>query len=516
VAVEPLPGGTPVAQDAEGNALGVLSQYGRGRAAVLGFGPEQEEHFARPEIGPAMLDNLLAWLLESGLSAPDRGWSGRVTVALPARAEVRDVYLNGERLTDPVISRVGSLRKVEFDVARVGDGQEATIRIAYDPLPSARNVETVIHLPWNTLRAAAAAPARLAEYLQSLNATTCQPLLRGSFGEAWYRGMPQDQHDAVLVKDCQGDFLADLIRECHQRGIKVVGGIYFDNAEPVRAHPEAQRLDRHGNAVKDRYGRGLACFNNPKGQEHSLATIRHLIENYELDGVTLDDNFELDKEECFCSYCMEAFRTYCEASGVQYRDPAQGWDASLAAHWREHRRQATRSLAANVRQVAAARGVPAGGWVGAGMDSTHLRGSFDFLGGMVYTEPPRAARGPLSVLGECGFICLLWAPGTEPQKMQQQAREAVRAGCAAVGFWIRGEDGGYAMDPARSEAIRQALGTTEAEWLAFYRDSILTGDSRFVLLNAKVARDETVLRLKNTGAIAASRVQGQVDVSALE
>jgi hypothetical protein len=515
VAVQPLEGGVPVAQDAAGNVLGVLSTYASGRAAVLGFGPEQEKHFAKPELGPLMLDNLLAWLLEDKLRSPDNGWSGSVTIALPARAEIREVYLNGQRVPVPVIKRVGSLKKVILPVAGIGPGREASVRVTYANLPKGRNVETVIHLPWATLRAAAKSPGRLAEYLRSLGATTAQPLLRGSFGEAWYEGMPQDRQDEALVGQYHGNFLADFLSECHTRGIKVIGGVYFDNAEPVRAYPEVTRLDRKGNVARDRYGRPLACFNNPKGQEHTLATITQLLQNYNLDGVVLDDNFELDKEECCCAYCKEALRKHCEAKGIPYPDLALS-DRATAAEWRQHRREATRLLAAKVRGIARAHGVPAGGWVGAGMDATHLREAFDFLGGMVYTEPPRAAWGPLSVLGDCGFTCLLWAPGSDPQAMVQEVRDAVHAGCATVGFWIRGDDGGYEMDPQRSEAMRSAFRSVDDEWLAFYRDSILSGDRRFVVLEGTLGTGNLTLKLKNTGKSASSRLEGRLDLAVLQ
>jgi hypothetical protein len=181
-----------------------LSQCGKGRAAVLGFGVESEKYLARPEIGPAMLDNLLAWLLADRVARGGRRWSNRVQVALPARAQILSVEVNGKRLTRLDARRVGSLRRVEVRVDRVGAGVEAEIRIRYRPLVAARNVETMIHLPWGTLRAAADSPARLAEYLQSLHATICQPLLRDSHGRAWYRGMPEDTPDDRLVTKYQG------------------------------------------------------------------------------------------------------------------------------------------------------------------------------------------------------------------------------------------------------------------------------------------------------------------------
>ncbi len=515
VSVQALEGGIPVAQDDAGSTLGVLSAYGKGRTAVLGFGPEQEKYLVKRQLGPVMLDNLLTWLLQDKPASPERGHSGSVTIALPARAQIREVYLNGKLLAAPATKRVGSLRKVTIPVAEIGPGQEAQVRITYAGLSNARNVETVIHLPWATMRSAAKSPARLADYLQSLGASAVHPLLRGSFGEAWYKGMPQDKPDDLLVTQYQGNFFADLISECHKRNIKVIGDIYFDNAEPLRAHPEAARVDRKGEVVKDQYGRTLACFNNPKGQEHTLATIAQMFQDYAVDGVVLDDNFELDKEECYCAYCKDAFRKYCEAKGIAYADPATAQGA-VAAAWKEHRCEATREIGAKVRAIAGARGLPAGGWVGTSMDPSRLRAVLDFLGGMVYTEPPRAARASLSVLGDCGFVCLLWAPDVDPQQMADEAREAVRSGCAAIGFWIRGKDGGYEMDAERTEAMRRGLTGAEQEWLAFYRDSILSGDTRFAVAEGKLGAGELSLRLKNAGSNVDARITGPLDLAGLQ
>jgi hypothetical protein len=512
VAMEALPGGVPVAKDEAGEVLGVLSEYGRGRTAVLGFGPEQEKYLARPALGPILLDNLLTWLLAGRVERGPRAWSGRISVALPARAQVLSVARDGRPVAGFTARRVGSLRRVELRVDDIKEGAEAEIRVRYRPLAAARNVQTVIHLPWGTLRAAADSPAGLAEYLESLHATMVQPLLRGSNGQAWYRGMPEDKADEKLVTNYQGNFLADLIGACHQRGIKVIGGIYFDNSTPMRQHPEAVQRDARGAEKKDNYGNPLACFNQPEGQEYNLATVAQLLSAYQLDGLILDDNYELDwwVNNCFCEYCEAGFKKYCEAHGIPYRDPSQAGDYSGPGPRHDYRRECTRALAGKVMQVAHSHGKPAGGWVSVTVDATHLAGSFDFLGGMAYTSPPRGARAVLPKLGETDFWCLLWAPHADPAGMEREVREAIHAGCATVGFWVMGEDGGYRLDPAREAAVRRAFAGVEAEWLRFYRDEILTGDARFAITGGEVGKDELRLRVRNTGGRVARRTEGEV------
>jgi hypothetical protein len=99
--------------------------------------------------------------------------------------------------------------------------------------------------------------------------------------------------------------------------------------------------------------------------------------------------------------------------------------------------------------------------------------------------------------------------------MVREVRQAVHSGSPAVGFWLRGDDGGYQIDPARTAAIGQAFADVEAQWLAFYRDNLLTGDVRFVIVNGHVGREELVIRVRNAGPQARGRDAARVDLSAL-
>ncbi|HUT35564.1 MAG TPA: hypothetical protein VNE39_18895 [Planctomycetota bacterium] len=512
VAVTPLPGGIPVAKDAAGNVLGVLAQHGKGRTTILGFGPEKEKQFVRREIGPVMMDDLLTWLLEERLKQAPGRWSGVVEVALPARAEVLEVRLNGKPVASPQISQFGSSQKIRVGVGNVAEGEEAAIGVTCKPLAPARRVETLIHLPWASLPRGGP-PKKLAAWLKSVHATMVQPLLREPNGHAYYRGMPEDTPDPVSVTQYPGDFLAEFVEECHKLGIEVIGGVYFESRTTLKRHPEAAVVEKGGTRSTKQ-----ACFNNPDGQEYNLATIRHLLDNYKLDGLILDDNYELQNYGCHCPVCEKGFKDYCARKGIAPEEATRaGWGA--APHWLEYRCEATRALAAKVAAIAHGHKIPAGGWVGASRGSAHLGPVFDFLGGMVYTEPPRAARLMLSLLGKCRFITLLWAPGERPERIEQEFREAVHAGSAIAGFWVYppGHEGtaGMKMLPGSHEAIGRAFARAEDEWLRFYRDNLLTGDPRFVILDGKVGRQEMELRVKNAGRRAAERIQGQVNLEGL-
>ncbi|MCS7254629.1 MAG: beta-galactosidase [Armatimonadota bacterium] len=520
VAVKPIEGGIPVAKDTDGNILGVLGEYGKGRTAVLGFGPEMDKYFANREIGPVMMDNLLIWLLENKLNAPRR-WTGIVELSLPARAEVKEVRLNGKPVTNPKMTRFGSLRKIALDLSNVGIGKEVTITVTYKPLTKTQNIETVIHMPWGSfpffIRNRNGTPEMLAEWLKSINATICQPLLREASGVAYYKGMPEDT-TSPEVAGYKGNFLAEFVDECHKRGIKVIGGIYLESPTTLKRYPEAAVVGRDGKVNPKQ-----ACFNNPKGQEYNLATIKHLVENYKLDGVILDDNFELQDYDCHCSYCKEDFRRYCERTGTEFRDPSRiSWGDPLRLHWVEYKLWATRRLVSNIAEIVHRHNLPLGGWVGVGMRQTHLKEVFDFIGGMVYTTPTRATRLMLWALGDCKFICLLWAPNERPERMEQEFRDAIFSGNSAVGFWIYppghiGAEGygGWRMLEGSYEAIARSFANAEKWWLEFYRQNILTGDPRFAVVDGKMARNSLTLRVKNFGKVVGEKVQGKLDLEAI-
>lgn len=167
--------------------------------------------------------------------------------------------------------------------------------------------------------------------------------------------------------------------------------------------------------------------------------------------------------------------------------------------------------------------MPAGGWVGPGVEPTHLASTFDFLGAMNYTSPAYAARGPLSLLGECRYLTLLWGLNRPPSEMESEVLEAIRAGSAAVGFWIwlrpdgaKQDRRGYRVEEGGFEAIGLALGRAEADWFNYYRENLLGGDARFVVTAARLSPEELVCAVKNLGRIAPCRVQGAVDLSAIK
>jgi len=526
--------GLKVAKDSEGRCLGILKEHGKGRSAVLGFAPEQYKFIIQDrKLTDQMLENLLGWLIPKGTTP--RSWSNVIKVSLPQRAEIISVSVNGAPVETPVAKPVGSLKTLSLPVTTIGAGQTATVCVTYKPLAKARNVETWVHNPCGEFLNAFETPAQAAEFLTSLHVTVVHPLLRYTGGRSiCYRGIPGDIVNSRVTK-YPGDYLAEYIVECHKRGIKIMGGLYLD----WKKYPDTPQVNQTAPALIEKNGEqakgNLLCPTNPKLQERNLDVVRNLVGNYKLDGLVLDDNFEFDGHPCYCDYCKGQFRAYCEKRGVVYKDPSlvPNTDVEFAALWRSYWKEALDSFLGKVREACAAHGIPAvGGWCGGGTTSIRLAKDFDFLIGMVYIAPPSSVHGPLQRgLGNCGFVTILWGMDRRPADIEEEVVEAIRAGSTDMGFWLaftrmkESKDKwgvgtfkptGFALMPGTLDAVARSFGRVEEEWLNYYRDNILGGDPRFVVVSARLERDALTLVVKNIGQCSERRVMGPVDLSAIQ
>jgi len=97
----------------------------------------------------------------------------------------------------------------------------------------------------------------------------------------------------VPYPDMKGDMFGDIVRECHARGIRVVG--YTNTAiNHVQSllHPDWQRVDERGRVLGDDPANNnfcrTMCFNNPAYREYLTALIREAIDRYDIDGIFAD------------------------------------------------------------------------------------------------------------------------------------------------------------------------------------------------------------------------------------
>jgi len=533
VPLQTQPGATILLRDGEGRCLGVSSEYGEGRAVLLGICLESAGSLTPRDKADALMGNVLRWLLRG--RAP---WdNGVIDVALPARAKVLSVSLDSKPVTDYTVRELGSLKRVRFQKP-LPEGQRATIHVTYDPLPKARNIECIAHFPSGSIERTHS-PAAFADLVKKMNVTTVLPHVHGAYDTCIYNGLPEDRRsfespEQALEKfkmTYKSDFLAELVEECHQRDIKVYASLYLGCRLAREKYPEVIVVNKDGT----RDEKNWACFNNPKTMEHNWAMLRHLLDNFKIDGLIYDDNFGLN---CYCDLCKNGFKAYCEGKGWEYVDPqklASSGDAPR--HWLEYRQSVVHALAGKLAKIVQDTGRPAGAWVSAGLGNDSfaytneaMARCFDFLGEMTYTgyspyARPRAdTRIMAKVLGPCRLFALLWAPNNEEKDMVRDVYDAINGGCDATGFWCLAEDqkvkertrsDWWVMNPGAFEAIGRALADVENIWMGYYQRNVLTGDRRLAILKGSAGRDVLDLEIENAGSTQETRLKGTLDLSGL-
>jgi hypothetical protein len=526
--------GTLAARDVEGRCLGVLKEHGLGRSAVLGFGPENGKCITQDrKLADRLLDNLLAWLMPRGPRS--QAATGLVEVNLPRRAKVLAVSVNGTPVEQPQLKVNGSLRTLSLPVAALGANETATVKITYEPLARTRQVETWIHNCCGEMVRGFNSPVQAADFLVSLGATVVQPLLRYDSGGTLFRSCVSGDTPNRMIAAYAGDYLAEYVDACHQRGIKVVGGLYMTWKKSAAINATTgPLLEKNGAAAQDQ----RACPLDAALQARNLEVVSQFLDQYpKLDGLILDDNFEFDGHPCYCAACKVRFRTYCEKNGLACADPATApvENLEIGRAWKAFWGGEAQSFARRVRAICTTRNQPLGGWCSGGMAALRLSQVFDFLGAMVYTSPVSMVRQPLSALPEDrGYVTLLWGMNRRPADLEAEMLEAIQAGSTAVGFWIgfdacaecddtpwrvgtKGrKPGAFELTPGSLEAIARAFARAEADWLAFYRDNVVRGDRRLAVVSGRVTREELTLTLRQTEQLAAPRQSGAVDVSALQ
>jgi hypothetical protein len=514
--------GIEVARDAAGHCLGSLRAEGAGRCAVLGFCPSNYR-FVTDDSREAgvVLDNLLTWLLPRG--PRPHPLPQTVEVNLPRGARVTSVSLDGKRLADPPVRTIGSLTAVTVPVTSLAEGKAMAVRVAATLPKGGRHIETWIHDPVAS-SFICFEPAGAADFLVALHTNVVQPLLRYEGGSCCYLNGIAGDNPRERFAQYQGDLLAEYLKACHAKGIKVVGGLYLDwkrfpthlkDAPPYVAKGQTPPQPQRGQRV---------CPLDAGVWAHNLAIIENVLGHYpDLDGLILDDNFEFDHQPCYCSACQAKFAAYCAAQPGR-PDPqaaAEAGDATWQAFWKERKLAFCKA----VRDACAAHGKPVGGWTGQ-RGPIAFRGVFDFAGDMVYVEPPSSLAPLWPQVGDFPVVTLLWGMNRTPAGIEGDFAEAIRVGSSIVGFWIAyarvegatdnpwslgsrpGPD--FMLTPGSLTAIERAFAGAEQVWWEYYRDHLVTGDARFVVTKGTLDANGLSLTIKRLAAPSAARVVGPV------
>jgi len=451
-----------------------------------------------------------------------------IHVSLPREAKIASVSVDGRRLPDPDVQVVGSLQTVAVPVGTLAEGKTALVHVACDLPPAKEHIETWLHDP-SACSFISFEPAQAADFLATLHVATVQPLLRYEGGVInCLHGIPGDRPRERFTQ-YQGDLLADYLKACHARGIKVIGGLYLD----------WRRFEQHLNDAPPRVAKNESAPEKKLGQpvcpldsgvwDHNLAIVQNLLDSYpDLDGVILDDNFEFDRDPCYCPACLAKFAAYCERQPGK-PDPQAEADAGGAlwkAFWKDHKLAFCR----RVHDLCAERGKPVGGWT-AQRGPLAFKGVFDFAGDMVYVEPPCSVAPLWPQIGDFPVVTLLWGMNRKPEGMEGDFAEAIHAGSDTVGFWIQyaRQEGitdnpwslswsspkGFALTPGSLSAIERAFAGAEQVWRDYYRENLVQGDARFAITSAKLEKNGLTVAIKRLDRPAPQRIMGPVDLAGL-
>jgi hypothetical protein len=515
------------ARDSEGRCLGSLREEGAGRCAVLGFCPSNYRFVTDDgRQASAVLDNLLAWLLPHG--PRPRPLPQTIRVSLPREARIASVSVDGRRLPRPEVRATGSLQTVTVPVATLAEGKTARVHVACELPPVKQHIETWLHDP-SACSFISFEPADAADFLAALHAATVQPLLRYEGGVInCLRGIPGDRPRERFTQ-YQGDLLADYLKACHARGIKVIGGLYLDWRRFEQHLNDAPPHVAKGGPAPPKELRQPVCPLDTGVWDHNLAIVRCLLNNYpDLDGVILDDNFEFDRDPCYCPACRAKFAAHCEAQpdGPDPETEADVGGAVWKAFWKEQKL----AFCQRIHDLCAERGKPVGGWT-AQRGPIAFKGVFDFAGDMVYVEPPCSVAPLWPQVGDFPVVTLLWGMNRKPEGIEGDFAEAIRAGSNIVGFWIQyaRQEGvtdnpwslgwpsgqGFALTPGTLGAIERAFAGAEQAWRDYYRENLVQGDPRFAVTRAELTRKGLTVEVKRLDQPAPQRIMGPVSLTGL-
>jgi hypothetical protein len=106
------------------------------------------------------------------------------------------------------------------------------------------------------------------------------------------------------------DLLADIVKGCHENGIKVITRVDFRGVHKERydLHPDWFAKDENGEPIILNYtkpGLYAPCYNGHYRNEHSVEFIEQLMAKYHVDGIWHNSvNFHYT---CYCDPCKELY-----------------------------------------------------------------------------------------------------------------------------------------------------------------------------------------------------------------
>lgn len=146
-------------------------------------------------------------------------------------------------------------------------------------------------------------PKAWAEELERCGVQVISAFVRCGRGYRYYRKGTAGIIHPHLPEDM--DMVGDTIRECHKKGIRVIGYLHaFGSEFYTVTDQEALAVNAEG---KPLFGdRGEICPNNPLFESELLVQYEEVAANYDLDGIFFDC-LGASGRVCYCKHCQERF-----------------------------------------------------------------------------------------------------------------------------------------------------------------------------------------------------------------
>ena len=195
-------------------------------------------------------------------------------------------------------------------------------------------------------------PKQISEDLKEAAANVLVVNMGGIY--AWYESrVPYHHVNEYLPKD--RDLLADLITECHKKGIKVVGRFDFsktdDSVYLQKPHWFVQQQDRSPVCLgMKRMGDWsllfMTCMNSPyRNEAVAEPVLKEALEQYDIDGLFFNEPFYFP---CYCDVCRQKYEMlYGMPMPVNQDEWEPGWGSRCV---RDHMEKLYK-LVQNTRKV---------------------------------------------------------------------------------------------------------------------------------------------------------------------
>ncbi|MBE6798036.1 MAG: hypothetical protein E7531_06875 [Ruminococcaceae bacterium] len=192
------------------------------------------------------------------------------------------------------------------------------------------NLNRKLHLDYHMLKhvtniAEGFDAAKFADDLANANVQAVSAFLRCGGGYRYYR---KGNFGTIHPNLPDGiDMVEDTIRECHKRGIKVIGYCSAWHSEPhLVSNDNCMKTRKDGSTWRE------ICGNSPVFSEEILPQFTEIAANYDLDAIFFDCIFSEAGRTCYCEHCERKFFEDTGVNGIPKEKDDPNYETYIQWH----------------------------------------------------------------------------------------------------------------------------------------------------------------------------------------